>query len=423
MKCQFKTNYTDYHTGEYIQFYCPNNARNLKTVLTSIGKYCILHDENFVNNEANKQIIIDEFKKLANSGEYKYIGYYIPDYIKLFHGKHNPEVIYFNWAVFLGQRDFSNSVFDIIDFSDAKFHGIVNFSHSSFNFVKFQDNIFSGVIFIDTKFNGISIFERICNYDYINFNICKFSKPQEIKFIDSDMTRIIFSYTDISRISFSGSIDWGPKYKIYAAHMLENFFQHKDKDKFYFNIYVDDILATYRNLRENYEYNLRYDEAGKFFISEMEFQRNYELKKSNSFIFRHSKFKNLLEKFQLLNFIELRENYIIQKKSILESNIFSYIGLYRIFSMYGESITIPLSFLTSIFLLSVLWFTIQSNPSDNLDNEILESITRSYSAIIPIPIHLQNLTISDYLIKSAGFILFGLIFVSLRRKLERRFRH
>ncbi|MGA9842093.1 MAG: hypothetical protein WBQ25_07235 [Nitrososphaeraceae archaeon] len=31
-----------------------------------------------------------------------------------------------------------------------------------------------------------------------------------------------------------------------------------------------------RNLRENYEYRLRYDEAGKFFITEMELKRKYK---------------------------------------------------------------------------------------------------------------------------------------------------
>lgn len=45
----------------------------------------------------------------------------------------------------------------------------------------------------------------------------------------------------------------------------------------------------YRDLRENYEYNMRYDMAGKFFIREMELKRNYKIegkktkKKDNCF--------------------------------------------------------------------------------------------------------------------------------------------
>lgn len=41
-------------------------------------------------------------------------------------------------------------------------------------------------------------------------------------------------------------------------------------------------MAVYRNLRENYEYRLRYDEAGKFFIKEMELKRQYRQVKNIS---------------------------------------------------------------------------------------------------------------------------------------------
>ena len=34
------------------------------------------------------------------------------------------------------------------------------------------------------------------------------------------------------------------------------------------------VMAVYRNLRENYEFRLIYDEAGKFFTREMELKRN-----------------------------------------------------------------------------------------------------------------------------------------------------
>jgi hypothetical protein len=35
------------------------------------------------------------------------------------------------------------------------------------------------------------------------------------------------------------------------------------------------IKAVYRSLRENYEYRMRYDEAGQLFIREMELKRKY----------------------------------------------------------------------------------------------------------------------------------------------------
>lgn len=33
------------------------------------------------------------------------------------------------------------------------------------------------------------------------------------------------------------------------------------------------VMAVYRNLRENFEYRMRYDEAGEFFVREMELKR------------------------------------------------------------------------------------------------------------------------------------------------------
>ena len=41
------------------------------------------------------------------------------------------------------------------------------------------------------------------------------------------------------------------------------------------DIKLGGVLAVYRNLRENYEYRLKYDEAGEFFIREIEMKRNY----------------------------------------------------------------------------------------------------------------------------------------------------
>ena len=41
------------------------------------------------------------------------------------------------------------------------------------------------------------------------------------------------------------------------------------------NIGLGSVKAIYRNLRENYEFRMRYDEAGEFFIREMELKRNY----------------------------------------------------------------------------------------------------------------------------------------------------
>jgi hypothetical protein len=50
-------------------------------------------------------------------------------------------------------------------------------------------------------------------------------------------------------------------------------FKEKDGGTKDFNL--GSIKAVYRSLRENYEYRMRYDEAGQFFIREMELKRKY----------------------------------------------------------------------------------------------------------------------------------------------------
>ncbi len=94
------------------------------------------------------------------------------------------------------------------------------------------------------------------------------------------------------------------------------------------------VLASYRSLRENYEYRLRYDEAGKFFIREMELKRNYRNKFSKKI-----------------------QNYVPIRNSVIRRN-FSLTGIYYRFCKYGESSKIPLIFFGLIMFLSTFfWYT------------------------------------------------------------------
>jgi hypothetical protein len=53
------------------------------------------------------------------------------------------------------------------------------------------------------------------------------------------------------------------------VNIEENYGHTKD-----FNL--GSVRAVYRNLREYYEYRMRYDEAGQFFIREMELKESIE---------------------------------------------------------------------------------------------------------------------------------------------------
>jgi hypothetical protein len=76
-------------------------------------------------------------------------------------------------------------------------------------------------------------------------------------------------------------------------------------------------MAVYRNLRENYEFRLRYDEAGKFFIKEMELKRRFRR------IVSHEGSRT----------ISISNCWFRRNLSLT--------GLYYQFSNYGESIARP----------------------------------------------------------------------------------
>jgi hypothetical protein len=63
---------------------------------------------------------------------------------------------------------------------------------------------------------------------------------------------------------------------------------------------------------------------------------------------------------------------------------------------------------------------------DQLGNHthLLKSFERSLSDLIPfLPFKMEEPTFYDYILKTFGVLSFGIIFISLRRRFERRFRH
>jgi hypothetical protein len=99
------------------------------------------------------------------------------------------------------------------------------------------------------------------------------------------------------------------------------------------------VLSVYRNLRENYEFRPRYDDAGRFFIKEMELKRKYRTVRS-----------------------EKGEGFEVKKNNWFRRNI-SLTGLYYHFSTYGESILKPTAIgIIKIGLSTLFWLT-QSDPT------------------------------------------------------------
>jgi hypothetical protein len=143
---------------------------------------------------------------------------------------------------------------------------------------------------------------------------------------------------------------------------------------------LDNVLAVYRALRENYDYYLKYDESGKFFINEM------KLKK---------KFSNFAEKVVM--------------------------SVYELLCLYGESYTRTIAWiLVTIPLFALVRLLFEASSLVLNMNSLMDSLKISTAAFFQLYYNNDWLTIIERLISIS---ILGSFYIALRRKLERRIRH
>ena len=210
-----------------------------------------------------------------------------------------------------------------------------------------------------------------------------------------------FAHTDISRINIhSDAKFWSPDDKPFTISEERLMDQNiKDKKKMDKKNYISyrDIITIYRNLRENYEYNLRYEEAGQFFIREMELKRRYKENEQS-----------------------------IEINNVIKRN-FMPIGIYYNLCRYGESIRRPLGWLfLLIFISSLSWyiyvqyFDNELCTCNNVEDIVWYGINRTFLDIFQI--NNNNIWI-DFIIRASSVLILGTLTVAIKRKFERRFRH
>lgn len=106
----------------------------------------------------------------------------------------------------------------------------------------------------------------------MGFNYTLFEAKEKIIFELQDISNVSFMNSDITRIKFSDKARWREderkKGKDRFTVIEEKWLEESRPD-----ISLGSVMAVYRSLRENYEFRLRYDEAGKFFIKEMELKK------------------------------------------------------------------------------------------------------------------------------------------------------
>jgi uncharacterized protein YjbI with pentapeptide repeats len=347
----------------------------------------------------------------------------------------------FNGAFFNGDANFNTQFKDLASFNRAHFNR--NASFGAFFHADFSGAIFNGetnfigsfdgkASFVATTFNGKAYFKETefntgADFDSATFNgeallpikgnfifTYVLLKDQAKVFFNGDLSKVSFANTDITRVRFGDKVQWGRKksnsgngeseeevdFKIYDERLIEEFVKKKNNELT--NLLTNSleaVIAEYRNLRENYEYNLRYEEAGQFFIREMELRRKYKQKSSSSSVADNK----------------------IEKKNIFE-RIFSFAALYYYVSDYGESTRKPLAITVFTFALGTLYFWYLKGLSMDTAS-VSESIKRTLEAFFPFFNLPEDSGLAEMILKVTALALAGLFLITLRRKLERRFRH
>lgn len=287
-------------------------------------------------------------------------------------------------ARFNNYADFVNAKFNEANFSGTQFIYKANFSDTQFN---------NRATFEDSEFHSVSSFTNAKflskSEDSISFSNIKFHKPKDVRFRNINLSNVSFLNTDITEVEFL-DVKWKKvpllkQFKFIGSRLavVDEALIGKDDTTY------DSVAQLYRRLRENYETNYRFAEAGEFFIGEMEMRRH--------------KVSTRFKRFKIEEVIVLwfKRN-------------FSLMGLYKYLSLYGESFKLPLIW-ASIVIVSypilVHWLFNASLPqSDDFPYTYLRTSAASF-------FQLDNTYIGERLI---GFLLLGLLFIALKRQFERK---
>ncbi len=350
---------------------------------------------------------------------------------------------YFHKTTFCGEANFHGATFlDDAHFPKANFRNKASFLESKFygNAYFFEVKFCDKSTFHVARFSADTYFSGTFK-DIITFHYVSFEGGEKIRFDKEDLSKVSFMDTDITRVTFSDRARWGEKdrFKVVEEEKLENSFKknrrwnkiiefyRRQKIRLYdrikllkkFNIAsqgleeedseyeeevrvnLESIKAIYRNLRENYEYKMKYDEAGKFFIREMELKRKYRVVPSKE-----------------ENSLEIKQNNWLRRN-------FSLTGLYYNLFLYGEDLKRPaLILLLPLFILSTLYWGAIDSSSSSINDGFARWFNATERTIFNLSqIQRKDPTLAETAIKTASLAILGTLLIPLRRRFERKFRH
>jgi len=246
---------------------------------------------------------------------------------------------------------------------------------------------------------------------HISFMGARFSKPSEVFFDHVYLGRVSFINCNIERVNFRNVIwkERSGRYVVFDEELLAIKANQKLREELEQRgleeeveeisrspaITLDNVLSVYRGLRENYDYNLKYIESGRFFISEMEIRRLY--REVGAEVVYNNWFRR---NFSITNF-------------------------YKLLCFYGENHIWPIVWALIVVLTStalrLLLLYLEFGSLDILYN--INTILKTFEDSVRAFFQMGGVTGIDLAERLLSIPILGVLMLSLRRKFERRFRH
>ena len=209
-----------------------------------------------------------------------------------------------------------------------------------------------------------------------DFSHSNFETPEKVEFVNVNLSKASFLHCkNIDKISRFEEVVWNSIGKRKAV--FDEINAETDTYKF--------VAEIYRKLRLNYEQDLRFPEAGDFYIGEMEMRR------------KNAKFKNKYLDYSL-------------------------ISLYKIFSHYGENVVLPFLWMIPITFVFALYYTNFNSiaPVDFVFADVfkfLENWAKSIMILFQMPP--EQMTFSIFIERILGVLFVALCVLALRRKFKK----
>jgi len=404
-KCKFKHNwlYWDFESERFVEFKCSEPAIK--------DGFCVFHHPEYwkENEKELRERFYEEVETVRRNGKNLLcIGYNLPS-IEV-RGEFK-SAVYFSWAKFHGRASFSNAsffreacfpyaeFFEEADFSHVRFLGVADFYCAKFfrkaryDHAKFSERAFftelrkgskndptlSTVDILSDVKSAVALRRGSEDDPTLSFLNAEFDKPEMVTFNGFNLANTSFLHIDVSKINIGENVSWGSDRRIFDERRADL----KERGVTY------DVVATlYRRLRQNLESKMRYTEAGRFFIGEMECKR-----------------KRVKIKSSVLRW--------------MRTNILSALAWYKYMSNYGES-----------YSRVILWILLTPTVAAILTTMTQASHPNQF--IAPLLQNLQNYMLAFFQLKTdnaielalriISLLLMGQLYISLRRQFERRYK-